>query len=207
MDSTNISIDAVDGALRTAQHISDFGMSVVTAGFFLVLSMVMMIIMFRWFKKLLDGIVDGQAKTMDNLLEETMAQNETLKDVLEALSPENLSRTKVISSITFDLSVYHVLELIDTIREQNHIDDHEATHNKIVKLVQNIHEDRNSKLDNFRFRGRKLSEYTNNDWKDQVVDLVTNEVYNYDNRKRTETNVKETYKGIKIEFYRNLRQG
>lgn len=206
MEDVEVKAIGVQDALDTAQSIGDLGMSIVTAGFFLILSMIMMIVMFRWFKKLIDGIVDGQSKTMDKLLDETRIQNETLEDMREALSPENLSRTKVISSLMFDLSVYQVCDLIEMIREQNHIDDTETIHNKVITLVSNVHEDRNSKLDNFRYRGRKLSEYTNKEWQDRIVKLIETEIYSFDNRKRMETNVREAYKKIKIEFYRNLRE-
>lgn len=198
--------NGIESALGTARAVGDLGMTVVAAGFFLTLSMAMMVIMFRWFKRLIDGIVSGQRETMNSLLAETQSQNKTLKSMQEALSPENLSRTKVLASIMFDLSVYQVCDQIEMIREQNHIEDRETTIAKIETLVTNLHEDRNSKLDNFRYRGRKLSEYTNKKWEEDIIGLCEKEVYSYVGRQRMETNVREAYKRIKIDFYKNLRE-
>lgn len=82
----------------------------------------------------------------------------------------------------------------------------EATAEKIRTLLTNIHEDRNSKLDSFRFRGKPLSDYCNPDWVEQVAKVVEGELYNENgaNNRRAYTNVKAAYDNIKLDFYHRL---
>ena len=47
-----------------------------------------------------------------------------------------------------------------------------GTKKKIRKLLTNIHEDRNSKFDVFKYHGKKLSEYVNRDWIEWVAKVV-----------------------------------
>ena len=78
----------------------------------------------------------------------------------------------------FDLSVERVCRIIKRVRQEKHIVDKEATRTKIRTLLTNLFEDRNSKLDTFTYRGKKLSEYSNLDWIEWVAQVVENEIYN-----------------------------
>ena len=124
-----------------AKGISDWGMMAITAAFFLVLSAGLMIACFKWFKSIINGIINSTAKTMNDLLNETRVQNEMLADISEGLRPETQLRIKNTSSTYFDLSVEKVCRLIKKIREENHIVDRKATVDKIRNLVRNLHED------------------------------------------------------------------
>ena len=118
-----------------AKGISDWGMMAITAAFFLVLSAGLMIACFKWFKSIINGIINSTAKTMNDLLNETRVQNEMLADISEGLRPETQLRIKNTSSTYFDLSVEKVCRLIKKIREENHIVDRKATVDKIRNLV------------------------------------------------------------------------
>ena len=96
MDST---VTVVESALKTGESISNFGMMAVTAGFFLVLSALLMIACFRWFMKLVNMMIENQKQMIENqqksmqemmasqqesmqlLLEETKQQNQKLNDI------------------------------------------------------------------------------------------------------------------------------
>ena len=90
----------------------------------------------------------------------------------------------------------------------NHIIDKEATKAKIRTLLTNIYEDRNSKFDSFRYRGKMLSQYCNPDWIEDVAKVVEGEIYNEagPNNARAYTNVKAVYDNIKLDFYHRLNQ-
>lgn len=199
-------IPTISSALQTTRGISEFGMMAMTAGFFLVLSALMMIACFRWFMKLINDMLVAQKETTKLLLDETRMQNERLNDISEGLIPETQMRIKTLSNIAFDLSVERVCRIIKKVRTENHIADRKATLNKIRVLLTNLHEDRNSKFDCFHYKGRKLSEYTNAAWVDRVSKVVEYELYNEsgENNGRAYTNVESAYANIRLEFYHNL---
>ena len=58
----------IGDALNTAQSISNFGMLAVTAGFFLVLSAVLMVTCFKWFMRVINNTMDNQKKAMEELV-------------------------------------------------------------------------------------------------------------------------------------------
>lgn len=192
--------------IEVARGISEFGLLAVTAAFFLIFSASMMVIFVKWFVKIINGIIDGQKDVMNELLSETQKQNESLNDIREGLITETTSRVKVISSLVFDLSVERVRQMILKIKEENHIEDREMVRRKITSFVQNMFDDRNSKLDNFKFRGKKLGEYTNIVWIEWTSELMEKEIYDdHPSTSRTHTNVVLNYERIKIDFYKRLR--
>lgn len=210
-----MSTEVVNAALQTGKGISDFGMMAITAGFFLVLSALLMVACFRWFMNTVNQLMTSQKEinqdykdTMRQLLEETRAQNERLNVLSESLMPETQLRIKTLSNVFFDLSVEKVCRIIKKVREENHISDKEATARKIRTLLTNIHEDRNSKLDCFSYRGNRLSEYTEKKWIEQVAKAVEAEIYNENgaNNGRAYTNVESVYANIRLEFYHNLNE-
>ena len=210
-----MSTEVVNAALQTGKGISDFGMMAITAGFFLVLSALLMVACFRWFMNMVNQLMTSQKEinqdykdTMRQLLEETRAQNERLNVLSESLMPETQLRIKTLSNVFFDLSVEKVCRIIKKVREENHISDKEVTARKIRTLLTNIHEDRNSKLDCFSYRGNRLSEYTERKWIEQVAKAVEAEIYNENgaNNGRAYTNVESVYANIRLEFYHNLNE-
>ena len=127
-------------------------------------------------------------------------------DIAEGLIPETQLRIKNISGVFFDLSVERVCRIIKRVRQEKHIVDKEATRTKIRTLLTNLFEDRNSKLDTFTYRGKKLSEYSNLDWIEWVAQVVENEIYNEagENNGRAYSNVCMVYEKIKLDFYHRL---
>lgn len=200
--------DVINSALQTGKGISDFGMMAMTAGFFLVLSALLMVACFRWFMKVINDVMTSQKETMKDLLSETRTQNDRLNDISEGLIPETQMRVKTVSNVFFDLSVEKVCRIIKKVRTENHIADKEATGRKIRVLLTNLHEDRNSKFDCFTYRGRKLSAYTSTTWIEQVAKVIESEIYNDtgENNGRAYTNVESAYANIRLEFYHNLNK-
>lgn len=201
--------NVVSSALETGRSISDFGMMAVTAGFFLVLSAILMITCFRWFMKVINDMMVEHKKTMIQLLEETRQQNTMLSEISEGLAPENQLKVKTISNLFFDLAIEKVCRVIKRVRAENHIADKDATKVKVIKLLRNIHDDRNSKLDSFTYMGHPLSFYTNPEWVQQIAEVVLAEVYNEhgENNGRAYTNVDAAYAKIRLEFYNSMTKG
>lgn len=188
-----------------AKNISDLGMMAVTAAFFLVISALLWIACFRWFKSIIDNMIKGNAKMVDDLLVETRKQNDMLNDISEGLRPDTQLRVKNTTSVYFDLAVEKVCRIIKKVREENHIVDKEATKAKIRTLLKNLHEDRGSRFDCFTYRGKRLSAYINPDWVDWVSEVVEHEVYNDTvNNGRAYTNIQAVYDRIKLDFYHKM---
>lgn len=196
----------VNDAMTVAKGISDYGMMAVTAGFFLVLSMAMMVVLFKWFKSIINQMLQENRENMQDLLKETRTQNDMLNDISEGLRTETQLRIRNLSGFAFDLSVEQVCRLIKKVRTENHIADHEATAAKIRKSLRVIHDDRKSRFDPFTYRGKHLSDYCNADWVEQVAQVIECELYNEDgeNNSRAYTNVKLAYDNIKTDFYQRL---
>lgn len=188
-----------------AKNIGDVGMMAVTAAFFLILTALLWVACFRWFKSIIDGMIKGNNKMVNDLLVETRKQNDMLTDISEGLRPETQLRIKHTTGVFFDLAIEKVCRIIKKVREENHIVDKDATRAKIYTLIQNIHEDRNSRFDCFNYRGKKLSSYINHDWIEWVAEVVEHEVYNETvNHGRAYTNVQAVYERIKIDFYHRM---
>jgi hypothetical protein len=192
-------------ATEVAKSITDYGMLAVSAAFFLILTALLWVACFKWFKSIISDMITKNSNTMSELLTETRTQNEMLADISEGLRPETQLRVKNTANTYFDLAVERVLRIIRKVKKENHIANKENTVKKIRTLLENLHEDRNSRFDNYTYRGKPLTAYTNTDWIAWVQEVVNTEVYNEnENEERTNTNVQAVYERIKLDFYHRL---
>ena len=199
-------MNEIEQVTQVAKGISEFGILVMIAAFFLLLSAGVMIWNMRSYKSIIEQIMSDFSDKL-NLIQETANKNaQTMIDIAEGLIPETQLRIKYISGVFFDLSVERVCRIIKRVRQEKHIVDKEATRTKIRTLLTNLFEDRNSKLDTFTYRGKKLSEYSNLDWIEWVAQVVENEIYNEagENNGRAYSNVCMVYEKIKLDFYHRL---
>ena len=189
-----------------AKGITDYGMTAMVGAFYLVITALMMVTIFKWFKGIINRILEDNKDSMRELLEETRKQNDMLYDLSDGLKTETQLRIRNISGFAFDLSVEQVCRIIRRVRKENHIIDKEATVRKITKLITNIHEDRKSRFDPFTYHGKCISAFCNNDWIDKVSKVVEGEIYNEqgEDNARAYTNVKMVYDEIKLDFYHRL---
>lgn len=195
----------INEATEVARGISEQGFLVMTAAFFLVLSAMMMVACFKWFKSIITKSMEDYGESLKELIEKTNDQNTMLSDISEGLRPETQLRIKNISNVYFDLAVERVCRIIKKVRDENHIADKEKTYGKIHTLLKTQFEDRNSRFDYFTYRGKRLSCYTNPEWIDWVSEVVVSEVYSDNvNNGRAYTNVVSVYDRIKLDFYHRL---
>lgn len=198
-------MNEVQHVTEIAKGISDYGLMAVTAAFFLLLSAAMMIAIFRWFKSMINRMLEQQ-ECLRQLLDILQDNNAAIKSLVERLEPETQMRIRNLTGFAFDLTVEQVCRLIKRVRKENHIIDHEATAEKIRKSLKVIHEDRNSRFDPFTYHGKPLSDFCAPEWVEDVAKVVESEIYNEDgeNNARAYTNVKLAYDNIKTEFYQRL---
>jgi len=193
-------------ALEVAESISNFGMMAVAAAFFIVLAIVIMVMFVKWFKDIINNIMTTNQNMLKQLDAQMKENNDVMKSIAEGLRPETLLRVQTTSEMAFQLAQFRLLEIINTVRTENHIVNREATVNKIGKLVLNLHEEMNSKFDYYSYRGKKLSQYTNHKWVEWMQQGVVGEIYSEDGRNedRTFTNVSAIFKRIALDFTHNL---
>ena len=201
-------MEEVKGVVTIAKGISDYGALIVMGAAFIILSLGMWVAIFKWFKTIINQILEQNETNMSEILEETKKQNEMLCDISEGLRTETQLRLKNLTGMAFDLSVEQVCRLIKRIREENNIVDRAATRTKIRKQLRIIHDDRNSRFDPFTYRGKCISDFCSDEWIEQVAVVVEGEVYNEHgiNNKRAYTNVKMAYDDIKLDFYHRMNQ-
>ena len=201
-------LEVIEGSLRTAQSISEFGLMVVICAFFVVLSALMMIAMFRWQMNTIDSVMKTNKDMLGKLDKQMTENNKIMQSIAEGLIPKTMLEIKNTSSMAFDLAKHRLLELINTVLEENHIADREQTEDKIKNLVTNLHEDMKSKFDCYSYRGRKLSQYTNQEWIGWMISNVVLEIYNKNgmSKDRTYTSVSATFDRIKLDFYHRINE-
>ena len=200
-------IEEIKGVTDIAEGISNFGVMIVLCASFIILSLLMWIAIFKWFKSIIDNTMKNNAKVMNELSKKTDTQNELLNDIADGMRPATLLQIKNISNTCFDLAVERVCRIIKKVREENNIVNKEATKAKIRTLLCNLHEDRNSRFDNHRYRGKTLTQYTAPEWIDWVAEIVESEVYaETQNNARAFTNVEAVYSKIRLDFYHRLTE-
>lgn len=191
---------------QMAKGISDFGLLAIAAGTFILLSALLWIFIFSWFKSIINNLIEKQTAQSQQLLDVTNEQNAKLDDISEGMRNETLLRIRNISYAYFKLSKYMASDIIKQVREENHIVDKEATRTKIHSLVKNLHDDRNTSFDCFTYRGHKLSSFTDPEWIDVVSNIVEAEIYHPEGRddRRAFSNVSVAYDNIKLSFYNKI---
>lgn len=198
-------METIGNVTTVAEGISNFGIMVVVCAAFIVLSLLMWVAIFKWFKSIINSTLANNAKVMNELVETTNAQTDVLNEIADGMRPATLLQIKNISNTCFDLAVERVCRIIKKVREENNIINKEATKAKIRTLLCNLHEDRNSRFDNHRYRGKTLTQYTAPEWIDWVAEIVESEVYaETQNNGRAYTNVEAVYARIRLDFYHRL---
>lgn len=199
-------MEETNAALKVAESISDFGMMAVAAAFFIILAIIMMVMFVKWFKDIINNIMDSNQNMLSKLDTQMKENNDIMKSIAEGLRPETLLRVQTTSEMAFQLAQFRLLEIIETVRTENHIVDRQATENKIEKLVLNLHEEMNGKFEYYSYRGKKLSKYVNPKWVEWMQQGVVGEIYSEQERNedRTLTNVSAIFKRINLDFNHNL---
>lgn len=196
-------LKSADTALRTAAAVSDLGVLIVIAGFAIILCAIMIIYFFLSHRRMTKNM-EEQNKQNNKALSDTLTQ---LKDYLAPVSENaRLSTLTALYSIAennFKLSVENVLLIIERIREENNIDNEEATRRKLSRFITNIHNERKLYFTNFSYSGHTVDYYVDRKWIEQMVEVAFPEIYSQ-NKLRARTNIKQAYDSIFIEFKQNL---
>jgi ABC-type multidrug transport system fused ATPase/permease subunit len=193
--------------LDVAKGISDYGMSAITAACFLVICLIMFAAMIKFVAKTINNLIGKQQESISNLTTKQSDILAMIKDVHHTSNNKLLEQVHVVSSMAFDNSKNSVIQALILIKKDNHLENNEYfIEQKVRLIVENIHNDRNSKFDNFNYRGKSLSEYTDPNWISKISALMVSELYASDdlNINNASYNIHLAYQSFKVEFYKNL---
>ena len=83
-------LEVIEGSLKTAQSISEFGLMVVICAFFVVLSALMMIAMFRWQMNTIDSVMKTNKEMLSKLDAQMQENNKIMQSIAEGLIPKTM---------------------------------------------------------------------------------------------------------------------
>ena len=176
--------------LKVAKDISELGVLVVIAGFFIVLSF------YNLFRN---------SKTTEEIIKLQRDMFNLLKIVSEGIGDETIQQIKAYAQACIDNNRLRLYLEVIRIMNQYGIKDRDATLKRITSLVRNVYNERNNRFDLFVYKGKKLSEYVNPEWTTRVIDVLMESLYmeDFDTKKLYE-NLDVVYNDILNEFNRSL---
>lgn len=209
--------------MQEVNDISEVTRLIADNGIMLVLSAIMIIIFINIFKKTTknwERIEKKNDKLIDTILAKGTAtdymskQNEInnnmlsiLKELREGATREcTQEQIKVVSNAIFDLAKRQMLEETIRIKEENHLNNKGAIKAKVNAIVKQKVNDRKSKLYNFNWKGKPLSEFTAISKVEGVVDIILTELYAEDGllEDRLQRNLEIWYDNMKIDLFNEV---
>lgn len=192
-----------ESALKTAENVANYGALVVITAFAIILCTIMIIYFFVSHRRMTKNM-EEQNRQNNTALSITLKRLEDyLQPVSENARLSTLTALHAIAEQNFRLSVENVLQIIERIQSENHIEDENRTKRKLRMFITNMHNDRKLYFSNFTFSGHAVDYYTDPKWIETMVEAAFPEIYDK-NKSRARTNIKQAYDTIFIEFKRNL---
>jgi hypothetical protein len=192
-----------ESALKTAESVANYGALVVITAFAIILCTIMIIYFFVSHRRMTKNM-EEQNRQNNIALSITLKRLEDyLQPVSENARLSTLTALHAIAEQNFRLSVENVLQIIERIQSENHIEDENRTKRKLRMFITNMHNDRKLYFSNFTFSGHAVDYYTDPKWIETMVEAAFPEIYDK-NKSRARTNIKQAYDTIFIEFKRNL---
>ena len=201
-------MEQVSGVIEVARGISDFGMLEMAAAAFIVMSLVLLFFVIRWFMRMVNQVFGALQKTLDTIAQGQINQEGKLDQLKEALTGEMLNQVRVFTNYAFDYNMHQVCVAIGQIKEENNLENREAVEKKLRAILGNLYNRRNSDFDAFAYNGKKLSFFTDHKWADRIYEYCMASIYDglaYHRRKYL-LELGIFYEEIKVEFMENLRK-
>lgn len=201
-------MEGIKEVTEVAHGIGDLGALIIITAAFIVLSLSMWVAIFKWFKSIINEILEQNKSSMTDILDQQNENTRLLISISEGLRNETQLRIHNVATMSFDKTVEQVCRLIKRIREENNIIDKVGTKAKIRAQLNIIHEERNNIFQPFTYQGKSISAFCDKSWVEKVAVVIEGEIYNETgpNNKRAYTNVKMVYDEIRMEFYNNMEK-
>lgn len=140
-----------------------------------------------------------QTEINDNMLS-------ILKEIREGATKEcTIEQVKTTTNALFDLAKFTMLEEVLRIRKENHLNNENAVNAKVKTIVRQRINDRKSKLYNYNWKGKPLSEF-NSISKEDIADIMLGELYASDgfSEDRVKRNIELFYDNMKLDLFNEI---
>ena len=140
-----------------------------------------------------------QTEINDNMLS-------ILKEIREGATKEcTIEQVKTTTSALFDLAKFTMFEEVLRIRKENHLNNENAVNAKVKTIVRQRINDRKSKLYNYNWKGKPLSEF-NSISKEDIVNIMLSELYASDgfSEDRVKRNIELFYDNMKLDLFNEI---
>lgn len=140
-----------------------------------------------------------QTEINDNMLS-------ILKEIREGATKEcTIEQVKTTTNALFDLAKFTMFEEVLRIRKENHLNNENAVNAKVKTIVRQRINDRKSKLYNYNWKGKPLSEF-NSISKEDIADIMLSELYSSDgfSEDRVKRNIELFYDNMKLDLFNEI---
>lgn len=140
-----------------------------------------------------------QTEINDNMLS-------ILKEIREGATKEcTIEQVKTTTNALFDLAKFTTFEEVLRIRKENHLNNENAVNAKVKTIVRQRINDRKSKLYNYNWKGKPLSEF-NSISKEDIADIMLSELYASDgfSEDRVKRNIELFYDNMKLDLFNEI---
>ena len=140
-----------------------------------------------------------QTEINDNMLS-------ILKEIREGATKEcTIEQVKTTTNALFDLAKFTMFEEVLRIRKENHLNNENAVNAKVKTIVHQRINDRKSKLYNYNWKGKPLSEF-NSISKEDIADIMLSELYASDgfSEDRVKRNIELFYDNMKLDLFNEI---
>lgn len=140
-----------------------------------------------------------QTEINDNMLS-------ILKEIREGATKEcTIEQVKTTTNALFDLAKFTMFEEVLRIRKENHLNNESAVNAKVKTIVRQRINDRKSKLYNYNWKGKPLSEF-NSISKEDIADIMLSELYTSDgfSEDRVKRNIELFYDNMKLDLFNEI---
>lgn len=179
--------EAVNSGLQVAQAITEYGMLIICASAFVVLTIAIVLFLRRMltnfdsrYDQLLKEVVSKQSNAPWK--EEFSKMNTTLTDLKNCLN-ENFReectyrQTSQLLQSEFKSTRLTVFEFTLEIISINHIEDVDKVEKKITLLIKNTNNKLVSNLNNYKFKGHRIGTFIGSDWQTEVYPIIKDYIY------------------------------
>lgn len=204
---------AVDAVNKMSNLISEQSAMVVAMAILFIGFIVMFLNMIRdnrksdsFNREYLGQMVELRNTLIDqgNLLQ---SHTQLLKTLIEGVSDEISSRqVDDLSDMFFAKSQLRVINYLEQIIRDNHIDNRENVEKKVEMLSSNVISYDRERALNFKFKGSPLSFFIPTEWKERLKDTMLKQIYCEDGYQYrvAKNNIEILYKQFRSEFIDNI---
>lgn len=218
----------VTNGIQVAKGISDYGMTTISASFFIIVSIViftsLMILMTWMIKKIITKMLKdfdrvpsvlalikdnlGETKLIyENILDVSKTNLKYLSNLQESMVSEHLATLNLIVSENFKLSQKTIIEIIQRTINENHIHgNEEIVKSKIMGILKNLYNERKSYFSHFSYNNHDLSYYLDDEYIQKIHDVVISEIYSNNKESLMRTNISIVYDEMKNDFLKRMQE-